>query len=95
MELIDRYKLLDELGESASYHAESGREYQLLLRDRNITREQHTVIEIPDGATNGDMIKAIFSKIKIDPIRNIAHFDDNLENMSFIKFDDDWWNAKY
>lgn len=41
-EYIDRVKLLDELGESASYHAESGREYQLLLRDRNIVREQPT-----------------------------------------------------
>ena len=41
-EYIDRDKLLDELGESASYHAESGREYQLLLRDRNIVREQPT-----------------------------------------------------
>lgn len=41
-EYIDREKLLDELGESASYHAESGREYQLLLRDRNIVREQPT-----------------------------------------------------
>ena len=39
-EYIDREKLLDELGESASHHAESGREYQLLLRDRNIVREQ-------------------------------------------------------
>lgn len=45
---IDRVKLLDELGESASHHAESGREYQLLLRDRNIVREQPTadVIEL-------------------------------------------------
>lgn len=41
-EYIDREKLLDELGESASHHAESGREYQLLLRDRNIVREQPT-----------------------------------------------------
>lgn len=41
-EYIDRVKLLDELGESASHHAESGREYQLLLRDRNIVREQPT-----------------------------------------------------
>ena len=41
-EYIDREKLLDELSESASYHAESGREYQLLLRDRNIVREQPT-----------------------------------------------------
>lgn len=41
-EYINREKLLDELGESASYHAESGREYQLLLRDRNIVREQPT-----------------------------------------------------
>ena len=41
-EYIDREKLLNELGESASHHAESGREYQLLLRDRNIVREQPT-----------------------------------------------------
>ncbi len=47
MELIDREKLLNELGESASYHAENGREYQLLLRDRNIVREQKEVKAIP------------------------------------------------
>lgn len=46
-EYIDREKLLDELSESASYHAENGREYQLLLRDRNIVKEQKEVKAIP------------------------------------------------
>ena len=41
-EYIEREKLLDKLGESASYHAESGREYQLLLRDRCIVKGQPT-----------------------------------------------------
>ena len=51
-EYIDREKLLDELGESASYHAESGREYQLLLRDRNIVREQPTADVIERSKIN-------------------------------------------
>ena len=48
-ELIDREKLLEELKESAKYHADNSREEQLLYRDRVIVREQPTVEERKQG----------------------------------------------
>lgn len=98
-EYIDRVKLLDELGESASHHAESGREYQLLLRDRNIVREQPTanVIPIPEGATNGDMIKTMFPNGKEydndGDVRYEIEIDFDYSYCSY--FDGVWWNAPY
>ena len=47
MELIDREKLLKELKISADHHEENSRDYVLMLRDRNIVREQPTVEAIP------------------------------------------------
>ena len=96
-EYIDRVKLLDELGESASHHAESGREYQLLLRDRNIVREQPitNVIPIPEGATNGDVIKAMFPQWDL---REEIGYEYKLfgETHKFEGLvDEDWWNAPY
>lgn len=74
-EYIDREKLLDELGESASHHAESGREYQLLLRDRNIVREQPTA----DVIEREKIDKAIEEMTKLlDSTNNIA-----LENRTY------------
>ena len=46
-EYIDREKLLEELKESAKYHADTSREDVLLYRDRTIIREQPTVDVIP------------------------------------------------
>lgn len=42
-EYIDRDKALADLKESADHHAQDSREEQLLLRDRNIIREQQSV----------------------------------------------------
>lgn len=63
-EYIEREKLLDELGKSASYHAESGREYQLLLRDRNIVREQPTA----DVIERSEYEKVLEENIKLKRI---------------------------
>lgn len=101
-EYIEREKLLDELGESASYHANNSREECLLYRDRNIVREQPTadVIPISEGATNGDMIKAMFPNAQIDYHEKSDLVDDYVT--VFIKGCDtcqdysyDWWNALY
>lgn len=43
--------------------------------------ETVNAILIPDNATNGDIIKALFPKI-----------DDNFSNVIDLKL---WWNAKY
>lgn len=83
-EYINREKLLDELGESASHHAESGREYQLLLRDRNIVREQPTANVIErfkiDNAIDEIIEKSFISDIYNDRTDDeIIKVDDVLE----------------
>lgn len=50
------------------------------------------IVLIKNGATNGDIIKTLFSNIDIE-IHNITvyvMFDSNV-----ISFDLDWWNALY
>lgn len=100
MELIDREKLLDELGESASYHAEDGREYQLLLRDRNIVREQKEVkaIPIPKDATNGDMFMLTYPTSIVAPNKERGLDVTVFLNEAVIFetwFPITWWNAPY
>lgn len=48
-DLIDRDKLLKELKLSASYHAQTSRDEVLMMRDRDIVREQSTVDAIPNS----------------------------------------------
>jgi hypothetical protein len=80
-EYIDREKLLDELGESASYHAESGREYQLLLRDRNIVREQPTA----DVIERSKIDKAIEEIEDLDPITERVGLQVKQEILNILK----------
>ena len=49
---------------------------------------------IPDNATNGDVIKAMFSKAGIE-IRNITVYVIFDMHSNVISFDLDWWNAPY
>ena len=57
-------------------------------------------IEIPDGATNGNMIKAMFPYIEIKDNCDM-YYSVNIENLSTDKglntvgFKKDWWNAPY
>ena len=44
---------------------------------------------IPDNATNGDMIKALY------PNERIGHCEDCTDLGDIATFDDDWWNAPY
>lgn len=81
-EYIDREKLLDELGESASYHAESGREYQLLLRDRNIVREQPTA-DVIERSNINKAIEEIINLRKHYP--NDDYYDCKNEILEIIK----------
>lgn len=48
-DLIDRDKLLKELKLSASYHAQTSRDEVLMMRDRDIVREQPAVDAIPNS----------------------------------------------
>ena len=99
--LIDAEKLLKELKTSADHHEENSRDYVLMLRDRNIVREQPTVDAIPifKGVTNGDIIKALFPNIiiynseKIDSIYTSIPFGKYIgANVDCMR---DWWNAPY
>ena len=52
-------------------------------------------ISIPDGATNGDMIKAMFPNTiayEDGEIVNVIRLDNELESNVFYT---DWWNAPY
>ena len=44
---------------------------------------------IPDNATNGDVIKALY------PNESIGHCEDCTDLGDIATFDDDWWNAPY
>ena len=50
------------------------------------------IIEIPDNATNGDVIKAVFPETKIYDDIYVMHIGIGRTDMNFRK---DWWNAPY
>ena len=56
----------------------------------------HNAIIIPEGATNGDMIKAMFPKIEIytDVINEIVDIE-ICEDSSELRCSVEWWNAPY
>ena len=59
-----------------------------------IVQEAPTVpaIPIPDNATNGDVIKALFPRIKI---KKFPTFLRVIEGEEYIPMTYDWWNAPY
>ena len=67
-----------------------------------LVHEADTVnaIVIPEGATNGDIIKAMFPYIKVED-KCSMYYSVNIENLSADKglntvgFRKDWWNAPY
>lgn len=59
------------------------------LYNHEVTEEEVNAIEIPNGATNGDMIKAMFPDELLTSITSTLWWGDN---MSFSK---DWWDAPY
>lgn len=61
-------------------------------------QETINAIVIPKGATNGDMIKALFPEWKVEHIRKMSgrdRYDCHIDNINRIRFDDDWWNSEY
>lgn len=46
-------------------------------------------VEIPDNATNGDVLKALF------PNERIGHCEDCTDLGDIATFDDEWWNSPY
>ena len=55
-------------------------------------------IEISDNATNGDMIKAMFPNIVIEPFYTnepILIIDVGINEDCAIRCTQDWWNSPY
>ena len=83
-------------GEAVNFAIES------IKADRayNLAYEKVDFIETPEGATNGDMIKAMFPSasetdhfIVNSPIGNIIYI--RLEKYQEMRVQQDWWNAPY
>lgn len=53
----------------------------------------HNAIVIPKGATNGDMVMAMFSVEIIDDF--CRSFGVRLNDSNYIQFNKDWWYAPY
>jgi hypothetical protein len=74
-----------------------GFNYCLKLIDNLI--ESADVISIPEGATNGDMIKAMFPDAKVNNTKYSYVVEVKLPYHSKydtgLLFDKDWWNAPY
>lgn len=92
MELIDKKKLLNTTRiyrddpQDVIYRKYAVRQ---LIKSRPVVN----AIPIPEGATNGDVLKAVFPKaIIVDVGRAVnVEFSEDEENW----FDLDWWNAPY
>lgn len=55
-------------------------------------------IPIPEGATNGDMIKAMFPNVIIQENANTLHLKYqtvNSDPLFFVQVSEVWWNAPY
>jgi hypothetical protein len=102
LDLINRITLLSQLAESASHHAQNEREYQLMLRDRNIVREQLSIlaIPIPKDSKNIDVVKAVFPDLFSYEFYTVTHSDTLLisnrgKNKTQKDFWQEWLNAPY
>ena len=86
MRLIDADKLLTK----AQDYGE-GQE-KLILIDPYYVKKAETVqaIPIPDNATNGDMIKAMFPNVPVKIFEDM-----NTVIFGNAQFDLEWWNAPY
>ena len=60
-------------------------------------------IPIPEDATNGDVIKAMFPNLEVKTFREDSVYSDEVRSSlptvngyyTWHSFDKDWWNAKY
>ena len=64
-----------------------------------LCKEEGNIITVPDGATNGDMIKAMFPNANITVNEKLGEkgtvFVDFNEPDTVIIFDLEWWNSPY
>ena len=69
------------------------------LYKQEVTEQAVDAIEIPEDATNGDMIKAMFPNCEQKEHMNNGYFemyfDNDLRNASYMRVSKNWWNAPY
>jgi hypothetical protein len=87
MRIIDADKYQKEL---LSVYDDVSMEFEVLDRQPLVS-----AIPIPRGATNGDMIKAIFPNIECgkDELGNV--FIISSAQLGYIALRESWWNAPY
>jgi hypothetical protein len=87
LDKLDAYMEIEYDGEIYDAHTEND------INDKAIN-----AIPIPDNATNGDIIKAVFPNastwIEYDSNGDVMRFD-VVENTTLECFNLDWWNAPY
>ena len=69
-----------------------------MLRDGDLER----IFIIPKGATNGDVIKALYPNRTFFnedscsvTMKEYGKTEEDVEYLTYIDFDGDWWNAPY
>ena len=90
----------EELTKNLKYTEEKHRNDKVNTFDTNISmmcsdvlKVLENCIEIPNGATNGDMIKTIFPNIEIEGIGGEIKCIATKNGTSYFALD--WWNAPY
>ena len=90
----------EELTKNLKYTEEKHRNDKVNTFDTNISmmcsdvlKVLENCIEIPNGATNGDMIKTMFPNIEIEGIGGEIKCIATKNGTSYFALD--WWNAPY
>ena len=86
----------EELTRNLKYTEEKHRNDIVNTFDTNISdvlKVLENCIEIPNGATNGDMIKTMFPNIEIEGIGGEIKCIATKNGTSYFALD--WWNAPY
>lgn len=99
MRLIDAEALEEEFNWIEKVTNESSivdkEKHKTLMEDIERIQNALTVNAIPisEGATNGDIIKAMFDvKVEDDFCKSIGI---KLNDSNYVQFNKDWWNAPY
>ena len=91
MRLIDADELKKEC---CSVPDPKGRYAELKIIEDYEIDDAPTIFEIPDNATNGDMIKMIFPKTQIRE-NNSDFITYTLDGLIGTCVEKDWWNSPY
>ena len=86
----------EELTRNLKYTEEKHKNDKVNTFDTNISdvlKVLENCIEIPNGATNGDMIKTMFPYIEIEGIGGEIKCIATKNGTSYFALD--WWNAPY